>query len=147
LALKNHYCPLITGAMTRALPNGFPPMAAWDAGRSGYGFGYEARAVHDEIGAFDWYNSPAYHAIKQHFGETLRLKELKGLINAATFYLKEKQGKRLPDLSRNAKRNFPLLIKYVQANYEFIVPVLPKLSLCDSDRRPLPLLDVRAQNH
>jgi hypothetical protein len=120
--------------------------SAWETKPSRYGFGQEARAVHEEIGDFDWHNSLAYCAIKRYFGETLRLKELKGLIYAAALYLKEKQGKRLPDLSRNTKRNFPLLIKYVQANYEFIVPVLPKLSLCNADKQPLPLLDVRAHN-
>jgi hypothetical protein len=106
-----------------------------------YGFGIEAKSVRAEIGNFDWYSSRAYSAVRRQFGETLRLKELKALIHAAVFYIKQKRGVDLPHMSRNTKRSFPLLVKYIQTNYDIIIPVLPKMVLCDAQKQPIPLLD------
>jgi hypothetical protein len=44
-------------------------------------------------------------------------------------------------MSRNTKRSFPLLVKYIQTNYDIIIPVLPKMVLCDAHKQPIPLLD------
>ncbi|MBR1779492.1 MAG: hypothetical protein IJ758_03210 [Clostridia bacterium] len=103
-----------------------------------YGTGYEATAVKKELNGFNYKNSSAYGIITQCFGTTLRLKELRGIIFSVQEHLKSK-GILLPLLSRNAKRSFPLLVKYIEDNLDQIGPILPKVILYDKDEQPLQL--------
>jgi hypothetical protein len=130
----------------KAQPGPMTPFPASPKSAPSYGSGFEAIAVRDEIDRFKYSNSAAYFAVKQQFGTTLRFTELKGLVYAAVLYIEKKQGIQLPKMSRNTKRNFPLLIKYVQTHYQLIIPVLPKLSLYDEDRISIPLLEVHLTN-
>jgi hypothetical protein len=68
-----------------------------------YGSGFEAKSVRDEIGTFDYASAPAYRAVRQCFGDTLRLKELKAIVYAVVFSLKQWQGAALPKMSRNIR--------------------------------------------
>ena len=107
--------------------------------RSEYGHGYEANAVRHELCGFRYRESPAYAAVLEYFGPDIRLRELKGMIYTAKKHILTKLGVGLPALSRNAKRSFPLLIKYIQDNYDILVPLFPKVWLYDEGRMPVTL--------
>lgn len=97
-----------------------------------YGAGKEATMVRDEIGDFDITSSKAMTILKTKFGNSLRTTELKGIIYSITDYLEQKKVY-LPKLTRNAKRSFLLLVKYVDDNFEIFKDILPHVTLCDED--------------
>lgn len=104
-----------------------------------YGKGCEAKMIKEELGNFDVYNSNAYKQVTQHFGRSIRLSELLGIIGSIRIYLKTKKSIIIEQISRNEKRSFPLLIKYIERNNEFIIPYLQFVSLCDSSFQKIPL--------
>jgi hypothetical protein len=106
-----------------------------------YGDGFEAQAVRKEIGNFQYETSRGFQAVQQNFGSTIRLLELKGIVMSAIHYVKRRHRTVLPKLSRNAKRSFPLMIKYINTHYEVITPTFRFMTLLDENHRPLPLLD------
>jgi hypothetical protein len=106
-----------------------------------YGSGWEAKTVHEELGDFAYSKSPAYGLVTECFGSTLRLKELKGIVYFAKDFLETHTGIKLPKISRNAKRSFPLLVKYIQANLDVMRPVLVRIEILDENRLSIPLLD------
>jgi hypothetical protein len=106
--------------------------------RPAYGQGHEAQAVRSEIGEFDHRRSPALAAVQTHLGSEIQLKELKGIVFSIVYYLRAARGIELPPISRNGKRNFALLIKYIENHYKEIVPVFQKLQLLNENREPLP---------
>jgi hypothetical protein len=106
-----------------------------------YGHGQEAMMMRKELGDFDYLRSAAYSAIVAQFGSTLRLMELKGIICAIQVWWKLKHGTELPKLSRNTKRSFPLMVKYVNDHYNEITPVLPHVSVRNANNQQIPLLD------
>ncbi|MDR1032003.1 MAG: hypothetical protein LBL30_02675 [Holosporales bacterium] len=108
-----------------------------------YGQGIEAEGVRRELGDFDYQSSRAQQAIIKHFGSTVRLKELKAIVESIRYYLGKKYGIALPKPSRNAKRNMPLLVKYIDEHYDHVVTIFSHISLCDKDKRRIPLLDAR----
>lgn len=103
-----------------------------------YGDGKEANMIRDELGDFDLISSEAMKLIKDNFGESLRINELKGIINAIREHL-SKKGITLPKLSRNANRSFQLCVKYVQDNLEFMKDVIPLITLYDQEGEPIPV--------
>lgn len=111
--------------------------------RLAYGFGAEAHSVHNEIGSFDYTRSPAYMAILHFFGPTIKLRELKAIISALQLYLKNKSNIVLPPMSRNTKRSYPLLVKYIQDNFAILVPMFPNLTFLDENMQPVPLSGLR----
>jgi hypothetical protein len=127
----------MTSYATLALPGLISP----EDRNTSYGTGIEAIGVQREIGDFDYQSSPAFKAVLRHYGHTIRLCELKALVYTATFWLHKRRGITLPKLSRNAKRNLALLIKYIQTHYDHIVPVFSMMSLCTQEKVQLPLLD------
>lgn len=104
-----------------------------------YGKGKEANKIKGKIGDFDAYHSRAYETIINNFGRSVRLNELLGIINSIRQYafLKNHQG--IPAPNRDEKRSFPLLIKYIETNYDLIVPYFPFIELCDSNGKPIEL--------
>jgi hypothetical protein len=48
-------------------------------------------------------------------------------------------------MSRNTKRSWALLIKYIQTHYDVIVPTFSRMSLCGKGKVQLPLLDADIQ--
>ena len=108
-----------------------------NAGKKAYGEGYEAQAVRHELGNFNYLSSRGYHLVVSLFGDTIRLRELKAVVFTVIHYLQTKYRLNMPPLSRNAKRSFPLLIKYITENYEAMEPVFPLVSLCDKDKKPI----------
>lgn len=106
-----------------------------------YGKGVEARAIKEEIGDFEIDKSEAYKKIISQFGRSIRFNELLGIINSIRIFLKIKHDIVLPETTRNEKRNFQLLIKFIERNNELIFPYLPYVSLCDSSFQKI-LLDV-----
>ncbi len=78
-----------------------------------YGKGDEAKAIKEELGDFDAFNSMAYRKITKHFGRDIRHNEVLGILNSINSYLQTKQNSSIPKISRNEKRNFPLLIKNI----------------------------------
>jgi hypothetical protein len=111
----------------------------------GYGLGYEAYAVREELGGFDFESCPAWRSITDYFGTNIRLRELKGIIYALTRYIKNQSGLAIPGPSRNAKRNLPLLVKYINDHYSVFVPLFPSVTLCDNNKMPIPFLDAGRQ--
>ena len=104
-----------------------------------YGKGIEARTIKEELGEFDVFNSRAYKEVSQRFGRSIRLSELLGILNSIQIYLQMKQNNPLPQISRNEKRSFPLLIKYIERNSDLIFPLLQYISLCNSSFQKIPL--------
>jgi hypothetical protein len=113
--------------------------------KSVYGTGMEAQAVHHEIGDFDCEASAAFALLQHYYGSALRFKELKAILHAAIGYLKFRHSINLPDLSRSAKRSFKLMVKYIEANSYYISPVIPRLVLCDEQRKTIPIVDALIQ--
>ncbi|MDR0580587.1 MAG: hypothetical protein LBG04_00510 [Holosporaceae bacterium] len=120
---------------------GFVPQQQPKKPAISYGTGYEAQTIKKELGDFIFKESAAYAAIVYNFGENLRLKELRYIIESARYFLRERGGIELPELSRNTKRSFPLLVKYINDNYNNIVPLFGSIILTDANRQPIPLLD------
>jgi hypothetical protein len=101
--------------------------------------------VREELGDFRYEMSAANASIVRFFGRTLRLNELKGIFGAISYWLRQREGIQLPKPSRNAKRNYSLLVKYIERHYDVIVPMFSKVELCDAERNPIPLLDATIQ--
>jgi hypothetical protein len=128
-----------------------PPPPGSRAGRARpkvpYGQGSEAFAVCEELDDFDYLHCPAWSAIVETFGAAMRLRELKGFVDAIRTFLQVRSGIELPKLSRNAKRNLGLLVKYINEHYNEIVPVFPYVTLLDGDAQPIPVLDAGSVVH
>jgi hypothetical protein len=122
-------------------PAGLPEFISICDRNLSYGNGLEAEGVRRELGSFDWESSPAHVAVLRYYGRTVRMAELRAIVLTATFWIQKSRGIQLTKLSRNAKRSLPLLIKYIQAHYDQIVPTFSRISLCTSDKVDLPLLD------
>jgi hypothetical protein len=90
-------------------------------------------------------SSPAYQAIRSAFGTATRLRELKAVVNVIRAWWQVKDGIYLPQLSRNEKRSFLLLVKYIDLHYDQIVPLLRHVVLLDDERKRIPLLDQEGQ--
>jgi hypothetical protein len=122
-----------------------PPLLPINASRQRpkrvYGEGWEAQVVRDELKDFDYKASEAWRAITDHFGVNLRLPELKGIIYGIIQHINNLSGVRLPMPSRNAKRNLPLLVKYVDFHYTMIVPFFRCAKLYDEEWQEIPFLD------
>lgn len=103
-----------------------------------YGHGSEAKNISEKLGNFQIDNSFAYHFIKTKFGRSLRFNELIGIVKSIQAYCSQK-GIVLPPITRNEKRSFQLLIKYVDDHFEILRPILEKVTLCDESFNPIPL--------
>lgn len=104
-----------------------------------YGKGSESIAIKKELGDFDAFSSESFKYIIKKYGRSIRFTELLGIINSIQIYLQYKNDATLPQLSRNEKRSFPLLIKYIEGNKEIIFPYLQFISLCDSSFQKIDL--------
>jgi hypothetical protein len=109
--------------------------------RKTYGQGHEAQAIKEELGEFAFHTSRAWDAITQHFGFSLRLREMKAMVHGLLIHIKRTTGEALPPLSRNAKRSIAVLVKYVDTYYDRLVPYFSSVTLCDDDKEPIRLLD------
>jgi hypothetical protein len=112
-----------------------------------YGQGSEAFAACEELADFDYLHSAAWSAIIDVFGATIRLRELKGVLYAIQAFLRVRSGVELPKVSRNAKRNMGLLVKYINEHYNEVVPVFRHVSLRGGGGQPLPLLNAGSIVH
>lgn len=97
-----------------------------------YGQGSEALTIKKELGDFNVNESLAYKMITRKFGQSIRLNELIGILNSIIIYNRIKNNIILPQISRNEKRSFPLLIKYVEQHNNFILPHLNNIHLGNS---------------
>lgn len=104
-----------------------------------YGTETEAKLIKKDLGGFDVYHSRAFNAVRNTFGRSVRLNELLGIINSIDAYMQRKGLSGLPRLTRNEKRSFAFLIKYIENNYELIVPYFQYITLCDQAGIPIPL--------
>jgi hypothetical protein len=100
-----------------------------------YGQGAEAKSVHEELDGFDYFQSQAWLAIVQLFGGVIKLRDLRAIVSAVRIHLQVKEGIILPQLSRNARRNMGLLVRYIQSNGTSILPVLSRVVLTDEPGR------------
>jgi hypothetical protein len=105
-----------------------------------YGHGREAETIRKDLDGFDRDQSPASNAVRAAFGSTLRLRELRGIVDTIRAWWQVNDGTYLPPLSRNAKRSFLLTLKYIDEHYDQIVPRFPHVILCDDDGQRIPLL-------
>ena len=105
--------------------------------RTQYGKGIEARAVRRELGEFRYESSPTYAAIIRHFGLSLSLQELRGIVLSIKDLLEHECGLKLPPMTRNTKRTKALLIKYMHENQNYFLPMLQNVTLCDRDANPI----------
>jgi hypothetical protein len=124
-----------------ALARMVPVMSLEKDKKPGYGQGHEAQAVRDELAGFNYLTSPAWKAITDYFGANIRLRELKGIVYALSYHVKATQGKVLPSLSRNAKRNLGLLVRHIHDNFDDLVPLFPLTALLDANKEDIPFLD------
>ncbi|OHT08015.1 hypothetical protein TRFO_23639 [Tritrichomonas foetus] len=96
-----------------------------------YGKGSEARLIKEQLNGFEARTSEAYKIIVRLFGGSVRITELLGVLNSIRFLLTSR-GQVLPPISRNERRSFSLLIKYVQTHLEQLKPLLECTTLCDT---------------
>jgi hypothetical protein len=106
-----------------------------------YGQGYEANVVRKGLNGFDFQSSPAWRAVTDHFGTNTRLRELKGIVFALIAHIENQSKITLPALSRNEKRNLPLLVKYIDSHFSVLVPLFRCVTLCDENQEVIPFLD------
>jgi hypothetical protein len=106
-----------------------------------YGKGLEAQQVRLELAGFDYQSSRAWRHVKHHFGASIRLRELKGIVTSIILFIKMKHGIDLPRLSRNAKRCVPLLVKYIDEHHDYFLPLFHHVNLEGADKKVIPLLD------
>lgn len=99
-----------------------------------HGAGKEANAIRMKLGNFDMHASPAYAAVLRYFGPSLSFRELKGIVNSVIDFLARRRSIQLDPVTRLAKRSLPLFIKYIQDNYEVLVPCFAAITCYDSDR-------------
>ncbi|KAK8884616.1 hypothetical protein M9Y10_043732 [Tritrichomonas musculus] len=104
-----------------------------------YGKGLEAKAIKEELGDFNANDSGAYKYIISKFGRSIRFSELLGILNTIQLYAKIRSNIAIPLISRNEKRSFPLLIKYIDRHSDLIIPYLQYISLCDSSFHKIPV--------
>lgn len=104
-----------------------------------YGKGNEAKIIKEKLGDFDVCKSNAYKNVISHFGRSVRLSELLAVLGSIDILLQIKRNISLPKITRDEKRSFPLLIKYIERNSELVLPHLPYISLCDSHFRKISL--------
>jgi hypothetical protein len=109
--------------------------------RRTYGEGREAKVMKEELDGFEFSMSRAWKAITEHFGTNLRLREMKAMVSALVFHIKETTGELLPMPSRNAKRSVALLVKYIDTHYDRLVPYFSQVEFCDERKAPIPFLD------
>jgi hypothetical protein len=110
-------------------------------GPTGYGHGYEAQVIHNELNGFDFQSCPAWRAVTDYFGTNIRLRELKGIVFTLLFHLQHQSHTILPALSRNEKRSLGLLVRYINTHYPVLVPLFPFVKLCDENHDAIPFLD------
>jgi hypothetical protein len=108
-----------------------------------FGSSWVEQTIPAELGDFDYSTSVAYNQIRTLFGSTIRLCELKYVVYFVSQFLERDAGVKLPRLSKNAKRSFPLLVKYIQTNFGLMLPVLAKIQILDENCREIRLLDSR----
>jgi hypothetical protein len=93
--------------------------------------GKEARHIAKILREFDWEQCEAWAALIRTYSSGIRHKELCSiawvLVNDFA----------LPDISRDARRSFPVLIKWYQDNWADISSHLSKIQLLDSDCRAI----------
>lgn len=107
--------------------------------KEAYGKGHEAKAIKDELGDFNMFETESYKTIIKQFGKSIRYNELLGIINSINIYIQLKKNCCLPKVTRNEKRSFPLLIKYIENNRELIIPYLQYIYLCNSSFQKISL--------
>jgi hypothetical protein len=61
------------------------------------------------------------------------MRELKGIVTVVRAWWQVKDGTYLPQLSRNEKRSFALLVKYIDKHYDQIVPLFRHMVLIEDD--------------
>ncbi|OHT09207.1 hypothetical protein TRFO_22049 [Tritrichomonas foetus] len=108
-----------------------------------YGSGDEAKNIKTRLNGFESTKSEAYSALTSHFGKSLRLFELIGIVNSLHKYYEIKPfllsqeevinyvPVTLPKVTRDERRSFPLMVKYIEDNKDKIIPILPFINLCD----------------
>jgi hypothetical protein len=106
-----------------------------------YGSRWVELTTQEELGDFEYSASAAYKQICTLFGVTIQPLELKNVVCFVSQFLEMNAGVKLPPLSKNAKRDFPLLVKYVQTNLDVMLPVLVKVQFVDEHRKKIILLD------
>jgi hypothetical protein len=115
---------------------GDPTQPPTDSKKPHYGSGAEALAVRRELGDFAPDNSRAATAIRHAFG-TLKLRELKAVVQVVQDILQRRHGIPLPKLTRTAKRSHQLLVKYINEHYDVMIPVFQSIRLLNRDRQPV----------
>jgi hypothetical protein len=81
-----------------------------------YGTGIEACKMRERTADFDWVNCRAFQLVKEHY-ERITFSELKSVVISCIAY-NNGRGVHLPPLNRNEKRNYKLLLKYIDNHYD-----------------------------
>jgi hypothetical protein len=71
-------------------------------------------------------------AVRREFGSSIHLRELKGILYVIQDYIRDRDGHPLPPLSRNSKRSFPLLIKYIEEHFDIVAPIFCRITLLNA---------------
>ncbi|MDR0753529.1 MAG: hypothetical protein LBE95_02600 [Holosporaceae bacterium] len=88
----------------------------------GYFDDFQSQVVRDELGDFYYRESQAFEAIMSYFG-ALSMNQLLSVLELIAYTMEA------PELTRREKRSFPLMVKYVQDNYDNIVPLFKEIEL------------------
>ena len=100
-----------------------------------YGSGMDAKRFKERLFDFDIAKSQAAKFIFERFGKT-RIEELVAMINLAIDVLMDSELS-IRALTRDEKRNWPLLVKYVEDHFAVLRPILKKIELTDENGKPV----------
>ena len=92
---------------------------------------YEARVIKNELGNYDYTKSFVLPIIRAQFSKGITHKELNSIAEIL------KQIVQLPPLTRHEKRSYPLLIRWFEKNWNTIRPIIPYITLLDSNFIPI----------
>jgi hypothetical protein len=76
---------------------------------------------------FDYQSSEAWRALTQHFSSGIRHKELISIAFLITEWF------HVPKIPRDARRSYPMLVKWFQDNWATIQPILPLINIRDDE--------------
>jgi hypothetical protein len=89
--------------------------------------GKESRHIAQMLKGFDYTTCEAWSGLTQHFSSGIRHRELISIAFLITEWF------HVPKIPRDARRSYPMLVKWFQDHWTTIQPMLPLISIRDDE--------------